>query len=48
MLIDVITAMTYSVVLFSILIQGLTVGKLFRKYAEANPENDDGQPIEQH
>ncbi|HEX9650833.1 MAG TPA: sodium:proton antiporter [Cyclobacteriaceae bacterium] len=35
-IIDLIISMTYSVVLFSILVQGLTVGKLF---AKANPDN---------
>jgi len=39
-IVDLIIAMTYSVVLFSIIIQGLTVGKLFQKYAEANPAVD--------
>ena len=34
--VNIITAMTYGVVLFSIVIQGLTVKKLFEKYNEAN------------
>lgn len=42
-IIDLITAMTYSVVLFSILIQGLTVGKLFNLYMQANPEGVTGE-----
>jgi CPA1 family monovalent cation:H+ antiporter len=46
-LIDVITAMTYSVVLFSILIQGLTVGKLFKMYMDANPE-EEGEEATDH
>lgn len=34
--VNIITAMTYGVVLFSIVIQGLTVKKLFDKYNQAN------------
>ena len=35
-IIDLIIAMTYSVVLFSIVIQGLSVGKLFEKAMQEN------------
>jgi len=41
-IVDLLTAMTYSVVLFSIVVQGLTVGKMFKLYSEANPEDDTG------
>lgn len=36
--IDLIIGMTYCVVLFSIIVQGLTVGKMFKKFQEANPD----------
>ncbi len=39
--IDLIIAMTYCVVLFSIVVQGLTIGKLFQKVAVT----EDGQPV---
>ena len=35
-IVDVIITMTYCTVLFSILVQGLTVGKLFEKFNAAN------------
>lgn len=38
-IIDVIITMTYCVVLFSIVVQGLTVKKLFDKFAEVNDLN---------
>ena len=36
--VNIITAMTYGVVLFSIVVQGLTVNKLFEKYDETNAD----------
>ncbi len=35
-IINLIIAMTYSVVLFSIVVQGMTIGKLFNKMTESN------------
>ncbi len=37
--VNIITAMTYGVVLFSIVVQGLTVKKLFDKYSETHGED---------
>ncbi len=37
--VNLIVAMTYSVVLFSIIVQGLTIDKLFAKMEEADTEN---------
>jgi CPA1 family monovalent cation:H+ antiporter len=45
--IDLIIAMTYSVVLFSILVQGLTVGKLFEKATKdeaSQPDSPSPEP----
>ena len=38
--VDLITVMTYCVVLFSIVVQGLTIGKLFAKAGSGKPETE--------
>ncbi len=42
-ILDLIIAMTYSVVLFSIIVQGLTVKKLFGIYDKKNPALEESE-----
>ena len=43
--VNLITAMTYGVVLFSIVVQGLTMKKFFDMYARANANNPDVEQV---
>jgi CPA1 family monovalent cation:H+ antiporter len=42
---EMFVSITYIVVLFSIVVQGLTIGKFARKLAESNPVNNNSKDI---